>query len=276
MPSKSPAQAFAASQAMDIKTGEKSPSDATRGAVSMSKMPMSKLKHFMKMKECMTMEQKQRLLKVLKSVREEYTGNVGGETDIRNADNMMVAEDEYTGTGAVKPEQNVVAKVFDTRGDFDSYVNQRRGIEMTPKERQALLKEQAPAPARPPTPPDQAENPTVGSEEETVDDNIRIQKTNTFVDETDGSNILADFLAKLELHNQKPIQQDKFTVKYEVTDDFGNNDTTVIKKLKEPDSGQFQWVAFSKHETPDEKETPESSGAEEAGEKEEPSSPELE
>ncbi len=271
MPAQSPAQAFAASQAMDIKTGKKSPSDTTKGAVAMSKMPIDKLKHFMKMKECMTMEQKQRLLKVLKSIREEYTGNVGGETDIRNPDNLMVAEDEYTGTGAVIPEQNVIAKVFDTKGDFDSYVNQRRGIEMTPKERQSLVREQAPVSARPSAPAVPSNQPAESPSEETVDDKIRIQKTNTFVDETDGAKILGDFLAKLELLNQKPIQQDKFSAKYEVTDDFGNNDTTVIKKLKEPESGQFQWVAFSKHETPEEKETPE--GSEET--EEEPSSPEL-
>jgi len=141
----------------------------------------------------MTLEQKQRVLKALRSLKEEYTGNVGGETDIANADNL-VAEDEFT-SGAT--ERNVVAKTFDTKADFDSYVNQRRGIEMTPKEQQAIL----------------------------------------------------------GWKQAKPTQQDRFFVKYETTDDFGNNDTTVIKKLK--DGNQFTWTAFSKHETAEEEGKPE-------------------
>lgn len=159
------------------------------------------------MKECMTLEQKKRLLIALRSLKEEYTGNVGGETDIANADNL-VAEDEFT--AAVKPERNVVAKTFDTEGDFDSYVNQRRGIEITPKEQQAIL-----------------------------------SYTKT-----------------------KPTQNDRFFIRYETTDDFGNNDTTVIKKLRE--GNQFCWTAFSKHETAEEEGKPEGSEKEvpEKGEEE--------
>jgi len=141
----------------------------------------------------MTLEQKQRVLKALRSLKEEYTGNVGGETDIANADNL-VSEDEFT-SGAT--ERNVVAKTFDTKADFDSYVNQRRGIEMTPKEQQAIL----------------------------------------------------------GWKQAKPTQQDRFFVQFETTDDFGNNDTTVIKKLK--DGNQFTWTAFSKHETAEEEGKPE-------------------
>ena len=44
-----------------------------------------KLKHFTRVKEYMTEVQKRRLLEILKTLKEEYTGNVGGETDIRNA-----------------------------------------------------------------------------------------------------------------------------------------------------------------------------------------------
>lgn len=147
----------------------------------------STFKKLLILKESMTLDQKSRLLKTLHSLKEEYTGNIGGETDISNADNLQVNEDEFT--SQVKPERNVVAKTFDTHADFDSYINQRRGIEMTPKEIQSI---------------------------------IGFQKA-------------------------KPTQQDKFFVKFEKTDDFGNNSTTVIKKLRE--GNQFCWTAFSKNET---------------------------
>ena len=164
---------------------------------------LKKLKHFLKMKECMSLEQKKKLLEVLKSLREEYTGNVGGETDIANPDNL-VGEDAMLN----QTERNVVAKTFDTKADFDSYVNQRRGIEMTPKEQQAIIG-----------------------------------------------------------HKQaKPTQQDKFFVKYETTDNFGNNDTTIIKKLK--DGEQFCWTAFSKHETAEEEGQPEGTPGTGVGEEE--------
>lgn len=126
-------------------------------------------------------------------MKEEYTGNVGGETDIANPDNLM-SEDGFT--SETNPETNIIAKTFDTKGDFDSYVNQRRGIEMTSKDQQAIL----------------------------------------------------------GYKKAKPNQQDKFFVKYESTDPFGNNNTTVIKKLKE--GNQFCWTAFTKHENADEKENP--------------------
>jgi len=45
----------------------------------------------------------------------------------------------------------------------------------------------------------------------------------------------------------KPVELTDFMVKYESTDDFSNNNTTVIKKLKE--GNQFCWTAFSKNST---------------------------
>lgn len=157
----------------------------------------------------MTAAQKKRLLEILQTVKEEYTGNVGGETDIRNADNMMVAEDEFTARS--KPEPNVVAQTYDTEADFDSYVRVRRGIEITPKEADAIA-------------------------------NFR---------------------------EIRPVKQDRFSVTFKTTDDFGNNDTTVIKKLLQ--DKDFTWVAFSKHETAEEEGTPDekSSGKEDMGGKEE-------
>ena len=143
------------------------------------------------LKDRMTKEQKRRFLKALR----EYQGNIGGETDIVNADNPLTNENEYT-SGNRPPERNVIAKTFDTEADFDSYVNQRRGLEITPKEFQSV------------------ENYT---------------KT-------------------------RPTHFDKFHLRYEITDDFGNNDTTIIKKLKEVD--QFCWTAFSKHETAEEEGSP--------------------
>ena len=102
---------------------------------------MDKLKHFMKMKEQMTNEQKCRLLVGLRKFKESCgygnDGNIGGTTDIVNADNLQVSENEFT-NGDNQPSAKVIAKTFDTEADYDSYVNQRRGIEMTPKELQTV------------------------------------------------------------------------------------------------------------------------------------------
>lgn len=199
------------------------------------------VKNIRALKNKMTQEQKRRVLAGLRKLKEEYTGNVGGETDITNADNLQVNEDEFTvRTG---PETNVIAKTFDTKADFDSYTNQRRGIEITAKEVQSIVTELA-------TPPQNSND----EDEVTVDDTIRITKTITFVDENEGANILADLLIKLELQDQKPTETTKYYIKYETTDEFGNNNTTVIKKLKE--GNQFCWTAFSKYERAEEEGNP--------------------
>lgn len=206
------------------------------------------VKNIRALKDRMTQEQKRKLLVGLRKLKEEYTGNVGGETDIANADNLQVNEDEFT--TRVGPETNVIAKTFDTKADFDSYVNQRRGIEITSKEVQSLVSELA-------TPPQDSG----GESEVTIDDTIRITKTITFVDENEGANILADLLIKLELQDQKPTETTRYYIKYETTDEFGNNNTTVIKKLKE--GSQFCWTAFSKYERAEEEGSPESNSEEE-------------
>lgn len=159
---------------------------------------MMSLKNIKTLKDKMSEEQKRRLLVGLRKVKEELTGNVGGETDISNPDNLMTNENEFTGTGVPRTtEPNVIAKTFDTKADFDSYVNQRRGIQFTSKEIQAI-----------------------------------------------------------QNHQQvRPTQLDRFQVRFESTDDFGNNDTTIIKKLKE--GNQFCWTAFSKHETAEDEAKPE-------------------
>lgn len=194
MPAKSEKQASTARAAAQFKKGDLPPSGAGECVRSMAKMPMDKLRHFMHMKECLSPDGKKKMLKLLKYfkqlAKEEYTGNPGGETDIANADNLVA---ELVPT----PDQNVIAKTFDTKGDFDSYVNQNRGIEITPKEMQAIV----------------------------------------------------------GYKNAKPTQQDKFFVRYESTDEFGTNDTTVIKKMKE--GQKFCWTAFSKHEKAEEEGKPE-------------------
>ena len=138
-----------------------------------------KLKNIKQLMESMTIEQKKKLLIGLCSIKEKYNGNVGGAADI-------VSEDEFTSSTQLEP--NIIAKTFNTKGDLDTYVNQRRGIEITQKERQAII----------------------------------------------------------GFKQIKPTQQDKFFIKYETSDEFGNNDTTIIKKLK--DENQFCWTAFSTHE----------------------------
>lgn len=219
----------------------------------------------------MSEDQKRKLLVGLRKFKE---GCIGGETDIPASGNLSVSENEFTG-GDSRPQPNVIAKTFDTNADFDSYVNQCRGIEMTPKERQALVTELAsypPAqtaqpmqPAQPmqSTPSNTAANEPSEDDETTIDDKIRIQKSITFINETEGANILIRFLAKLGLSHEKPTSSDKFLLKYEMTDDFGKNTTTVIKKVKE--GNQFCWTAFSKYESAEEEGQPE--GAEDGEEK---------
>ena len=240
---------------------------------------MDKLKHFMKMKEQMTNEQKCRLLVGLRKFKESCgygnDGNIGGTTDIVNADNLQVSENEFT-NGDNQPSAKVIAKTFDTEADYDSYVNQRRGIEMTPKELQtvsviaeATIPQQAqqplptPKPATPKTParpqsptpiPQSKPQPNEQPDDTTADDKIRIQKSNTFVDDTQGADVLSNFLSELELAQEKPTAGDKFFLRYELTDDFGNNTTTIIKKLKE--GNQFCWTAFSKYESAEEEGNP--------------------
>jgi len=217
-----------------------------------------KIKQLKELKSKMSLEQKRRLLKTLRTLKEG--GNIGGETDIINADNL-VAEDEFT--AAEKPERNVIAKTFDTQADFDSYVNQRRGIEITPRELQSLVTEEMPGattnPAQTSTQPSPSQPSVNNGEEEvtTVNDPIRITKSITFTDENEGSDILADLILELGLRKEKPTQRDRFFVKFEVTDAFGNNTTTIIKKLKE--GSQFCWTAFSKHETAEEEGKPDGS-----------------
>ena len=218
------------------------------------------IKRLKLLKESMSEEQKKKLLVGLRRYKEEYTGNVGGETDIANADNLQTNENEFT-SGESKPEPKAVAKTFDTKADFDSYVNQRRGIEMTPKEQQSFVTELAQTPmaqptaAKPSQPSQPSNQPSKPDDEDvTVADNIRVTKSITFTDDTQGAQILSQLIAQLGLQNDQPTQRDKFFVKYESTDDFGNNDTTVIKKLRE--GNMFCWTAFSKHESAEEEGNP--------------------
>lgn len=202
------------------------------------------------LKSHMSEEQKKKLLVGLRRLREELGENPEGG-------NMITTENEFT--AASRPEPKVIAKTFDTNSDFDSYVNQRRGIEMTPKERQTIVV-MTEGLGDPVQQQQQQSGNEPSKDEMTIDDKIRVQKSITFVDETQGADILASFLAELELDKQKPTSGDKFFLKYEVTDSFGKNSTTVIKKLKE--GSQFCWTAFSKYEDAEEEGHPEPEGDE--------------
>ena len=140
----------------------------------------SKLKSFIRVKESLNDNGKKKLLHALRLYKEIQ-------------EPMMLEDDDTTGG----EERNVIAKTFDTKADFDSYVNQRRGIEITSQEQQSIL-------------------------------NYR---------------------------EAKPTKLDRFFVKFETTDDFGNNSTTIIKKLRE--GSQLCWTAFQKHETAEEEGKPE-------------------
>lgn len=155
------------------------------------------------LKKRMSEKQKRRLLIGLRKLKDDYTGNVGGETDIAYADNFQVNEDEFT--AKIPKERKVVAKVFDTKADYDSYVNQRRGLEITVKE----------------------------------------------------------FESFTNYSSAKPVNADKYSVKYENTDQFSNNETTTIKKLKE--NGKFCWTAFTKTEPATAEKEPEQRAGDEGG-----------
>lgn len=231
-----------------------------------------KILHLKEIKRQLTTEQKQRLLKSLKCIREQLNSNIGGETDIPADGNLTVSENEFTSNE--KPERHVISKKFDTTADFDSYVRLRRGIKITPREKQSIvseiLKELATTPATPAIPTTPSNKPTPSPNKQqtpqkqnsqtqskstpeskpnnedddiSVYDDIRVTKSITFSDENAGANALADFLEELELMNQQPTENTDFYLKYEISDAFGINNTTVIKKLKE--GNQFCWTAFS-------------------------------
>lgn len=164
---------------------------------SMINISTSKLKQLREAAKLMTLEKKRKLLIGLKKYRNE---TIGGETDITYADNLSVDENEFTST--THQERNVISKTFDMKGDFDNYINQRRGIEITQKEQQAVI----------------------------------------------------------NYAEAKPIRVDRFFIKYETTDPFGNNESTVIKKLKE--ENQFCWTAFSKTESANKEEEEQPEGSE--------------
>lgn len=151
----------------------------------------SKFTNIRKLKDKMTLEQKKRVLKALKALRE--CGNIGGTTDIV-PDGVMgpiLQEDQFT--SLIKPESNSIAKTFAIKANFDDCVNKHLGIEMTDKEMQAIL----------------------------------------------------------GFKRLRPTHQDKFSVEYESTNNFGKNNKTIIKKLKDGD--KFCFTAFSKHEPTEDK-----------------------
>ena len=150
------------------------------------------------LKDKMSEKQKRRLLIGLRKLKEGMLG--ANNTDVTNSDNLLVNEDEFT--AKIPKERKSIAKIFDTKADYDSYVNQRRGLEITSKE----------------------------------------------------------FESFTNYSGATSVQSDKYFVKYENTDQFGNNETTIIKKLKE--DGKFCWTAFTKTDpaTVEEPETPNEDG----------------
>ena len=153
-----------------------------------------KLSRLLEIKHKLTAEQKRRISNILT----EFAGNLGGTTDISNADNPLVNENEFTGTGnSMSTEPNTITKTFETEADFDSYIRQRRGIQITSKELQSIQ----------------------------------------------------------HYRKASPTKVTPFYIQYETSDDFGNNTTTIIKKLKE--GGGFCWTAFAKYESPEQNDSSE-------------------
>lgn len=177
----------------------------------------------------LTEAQKRKLLIGLRKLKEGYAG--GGNTDITNADNLVAEMDTDT-------ERHVIAKQFTTQDDFDSYVNRHRGIQMTPKEQQAIMGMTSAKPNQQDnffvkyentdsfgtnqtvvikklkdgnqmcwtafanySKPDDDKEPEgeQAAGGQSVKDEIRITKTINFANDDESSNILGDFLRELEL-----------------------------------------------------------------------------
>ena len=78
---------------------------------------------------------------------------------------------------------------------------------------------------------------------------------NTYIAQHRGLEILPqEKQAILNYTEVKPSELNRFFIKYETTDNFSNNNTTIVKKLK--DGNQFCWTAFSKNENPEAKSNP--------------------
>jgi hypothetical protein len=89
-------------------------------------------------------------------------------------------------------------------------------------------------------------------ENDDVDLNVIAKKFNTqsdfnsYVAQHRGLQILPqEKQAIVNYTSAKPVEMTDFMVKYESTDDYSNNNTTIVKKLKE--GNQFCWTAFSKN-----------------------------
>jgi hypothetical protein len=88
---------------------------------------------------------------------------------------------------------------------------------------------------------------------ENMESNVIAKKFNTsadfegYVSQHRGLEILPKEQQTVINHRTiKPSEFTKFSIKYESTDEFGNNTTTIIKKLKE--NGKCCWTAFQKNQ----------------------------
>jgi hypothetical protein len=154
MPSLSQRQKRFFSLVKGVQQGKISPkkvgSKVTKAANSMSAKSVN---DFMVIKKKRTKEEIEEVLSVLRELKKTIT---------EDADATAV-------------DKNPIAKTFTQKGDFEQYVNRFQGLEIKPKEFEAVT---------------------------------NYQKT-------------------------KPTTFDKFSIRYENTDDFNNSTTTVIKKLRE-------------------------------------------
>lgn len=142
----------------------------------MPKLTLKQMDKIRRLNGKLTIENRKKLILGLKKIFAEH-GNIGGETDIVNSDNLMVSENS-------EDLKKVISKTFDTEGDFDNYVKQHRGIEITDMEQQSVINHK----------------------------------------------------------KETPTNANKFFIEYNTTDQFGNNVTAIIKKLKE--GNLFCWTAF--------------------------------
>lgn len=220
----------------------------------------SQLKYFVDTKKQMTVEQKQRLLKTLRVIKEQFNGNRGGTTDITNADNFML-ENEFT--AAEKPDKNPIARTFKTKGSVEEEAKKVQGSELSKQDIFALnefglVKEAAaPQPAPQPKPPAPTQAPKQApqqptsqpvkqpnanqqaSEPITVLNEVEVVESIIGKTDTEVANILSDFIHKLELKKTPPTVPNKFEIRFTSVDANNNNVEAIIKKIKR--DGGFAW-----------------------------------
>ena len=94
-------------------------------------MPMNTLRCLVENKETLSIEEKKKLLHGLKLLKRKL--------EKENSITLSPQEPMNLDEDIPNKERNVIAKTFTVNGDFDSFINKNRGIQLSPKETEAIL-----------------------------------------------------------------------------------------------------------------------------------------